>query len=124
MIKIWFLILTMMWSFNHKKSQVTVGSIAPDFKLIDEQNQIRTLSEYYGYNIVLYFFPRSFTPGWTKQACGFRNYYDVLKEYALVLGLSLFVGDTNEVDVVSRLLWQASQPRLDTWELLIDTYLS
>jgi|TARA_Y100000758_G_scaffold241677_1_gene177688 hypothetical protein len=49
---------------------------------------------------------------------------DLLKDNPRVLGLSLFLADTKEVDDVRRLLGQASQPRLDTWELLIDTYLS
>ena len=49
---------------------------------------------------------------------------DLLKDNPKVLGMSLFLADTKEVDDVRRLLGQASQPRLDTWELLIDTYLS
>ena len=49
---------------------------------------------------------------------------ELLKDNPRVLGLSLFLADTKEVDDVRRLLGQASQPRLDTWELLIDTYLS
>jgi len=49
---------------------------------------------------------------------------DLLKDNPRVLGLYLFLADTKEVDDVRRLLGQASQPRLDTWELLIDTYLS
>ena len=49
---------------------------------------------------------------------------DLLKDNPRVLGLSLFLADTKEVDDVRRLLGQASQPRLDTWELIIDSYLS
>ena len=49
---------------------------------------------------------------------------DLLKDNPRVLRLSLFLADTKEVDDVRRLLGQATQPRLDTWELLIDTYLS
>ena len=49
---------------------------------------------------------------------------DLLKDNPRVLGLSLFLANTKEVDDVRRLLGQATQPRLDTWELLIDTYLS
>ena len=49
---------------------------------------------------------------------------DLLKDNPKVLGMSLYLMDTKEVDDVRRLLGQASQPRLDTWELLIDTYLS
>jgi hypothetical protein len=49
---------------------------------------------------------------------------DLLKDNPKVLGMSLYLIDTKEVDDVRRLLGQASHPRLDTWELLIDTYLS
>jgi len=49
---------------------------------------------------------------------------DLLKDNPSVLGMSLFLADTKEVDDVRRLLGQASQPRLDAWELIIDTYLS
>ena len=49
---------------------------------------------------------------------------DLLKDNPKVLGMSLYLIDTKEIDDVRRLLGRASQPRLDTWELLIDTYLS
>ena len=49
---------------------------------------------------------------------------DLLKDNPKVLGMSLYLIDTKEVDDLRIFLGQASQPRLDTWELLIDTYLS
>ena len=49
---------------------------------------------------------------------------DLLKENPKVLEMSVYLNDTKEVDDVRRLLGQASQPRLDTWEFLINTYLS
>ena len=48
---------------------------------------------------------------------------DLLEENPKVVGMSLYLNDTKEVDDLRRLLGQASQPRLDTWELLIDTHL-
>jgi len=48
---------------------------------------------------------------------------DLLKDNPKVLGMSQFLTDTKEVDDVRRLLGQVSQPRLDTWEFLIDTHL-
>jgi len=48
---------------------------------------------------------------------------DLLEENPKVVGMSLYLNDTKEVDELRRLLGQASQPRLDTWELLIDTHL-
>ena len=48
---------------------------------------------------------------------------DLLEENPKVVGMSLYLNDTKEVDDLRRLLGQASQPRLDIWELLIDTHL-
>ena len=39
--------------------------------------------------MVVYFFPKAFTPGWTKQACGFRDQYSVFKENEIeIIGIS------------------------------------
>ena len=48
---------------------------------------------------------------------------DLLEENPKVVGMSLYLNDTKEVDDMRRLLGQSSQPRLDIWELLIDTHL-
>jgi len=48
---------------------------------------------------------------------------DLLEENPKVVGMSLYLNDTKEVDELRRLLGQASHPRLDIWELLIDTHL-
>jgi peroxiredoxin Q/BCP len=65
------------------------GQLAPDFELPDQDgNQVR-LSELRGQTIVLYFYPKAYTPGCTKQACGIRDRgaeYDAAG--AVVLGVS------------------------------------
>ena len=48
---------------------------------------------------------------------------DLLEKNPKVIGMSLYLNDTKEVDELRRLLGQASQPRLDVWKLLIDTHL-
>ena len=48
---------------------------------------------------------------------------DLLEENPKVVGMSLYLNDTKEVDELRRLLGQASQPRLDIWEFLIDCHL-
>jgi peroxiredoxin Q/BCP len=49
-----------------------------------------TLSEYFGKkNIVLYFYPKDETRGCTREACGFRDSYDVFTNLgAEVIGVS------------------------------------
>ena len=68
---------------------IPAGDIAPDFKLLDEQEKIHHLSDYRGKFVVLYFYPRDDTPGCTKEACGFRDdYSDYEKAGVTILGVS------------------------------------
>lgn len=65
------------------------GQIAPEFTLLDETDKARSLSEFRGQPVVLYFYPKDDTPGCTKEACNFRNDYDVYKQAGVViLGVS------------------------------------
>jgi thioredoxin-dependent peroxiredoxin len=69
---------------------VQVGDKAPDFTLTSQIGDKVTLSEYFGKkNIVLYFYPKDETTGCTKEACAFRDNYDVFTKLgAEVLGIS------------------------------------
>jgi thioredoxin-dependent peroxiredoxin len=49
------------------------GDAAPDFTLPDQNGEEVTLSDLRGETVVLYFYPRSDTPGCTAQACGIRD---------------------------------------------------
>ncbi|HKE48926.1 MAG TPA: peroxiredoxin [Rhodanobacteraceae bacterium] len=67
-----------------------VGQAAPDFKLEDQNGKWHTLATHSGKYVVLYFYPKDFTPGCTKEVCTFRD--DVIalrKAGADVLGVSL-----------------------------------
>ncbi len=62
---------------------------APDFSLADETGAVRTLSEFRGKPVVLYFYPKDDTPGCTTEACNFRDDYHVYAENGVViLGVS------------------------------------
>jgi peroxiredoxin Q/BCP len=69
---------------------VQVGDKAPDFTLPSQMGDNVTLSEYEGKkNVVLYFYPKDETTGCTKEACSFRDSYNVFTELgAEVLGVS------------------------------------
>ena len=68
---------------------VEEGSPAPDFELETDTGDRVRLSDFHGRPVVLYFYPRSHTPGCTKQACGIRDAYDAFTERgAVVLGVS------------------------------------
>ena len=64
------------------------GMKAPDFTLQDKDGNQVSLSQFLGRKVILYFYPRDNTPGCTVQACSFRDAYDVLKEKAVVIGVS------------------------------------
>lgn len=68
---------------------IQAGVIAPDFSLMDHQENIHNLSDYRGKPVVLYFYPRDDTPGCTKEACGFRDDYSAYEEAGVtILGVS------------------------------------
>lgn len=62
---------------------------APQFTLPDQHGKIHSLEDYKGTWIVLYFYPKDDTPGCTKEACNFRDAFQVLQEKGVqVLGVS------------------------------------
>lgn len=66
-----------------------VGSAAPEIMLQDQTGRVRTLSEYRGHPVVVYFYPRDATPGCTHEACAFRDAWDRLQATGtVVLGIS------------------------------------
>ena len=66
-----------------------VGTKAPDFTLPDQNGDMRSLSDYRGSKVVLYFYPRDNTAGCTKQACSFGELYpQFLEKGAVVIGVS------------------------------------
>ena len=66
-----------------------VGTMAPDFTLLNQNGEEISLSQYRGQKVILYFYPKVNTPGCTKQACGFAQLYpDFVKKGAVILGVS------------------------------------
>lgn len=66
-----------------------VGSKAPGFELPDQNGTMRSLEEFKGKKVILYFYPKDNTPGCTKQACGFGELYPQFQEKdAVVIGVS------------------------------------
>lgn len=65
------------------------GIKAPDFTLPDQNGDMRSLSDYLGKRVILYFYPKDMTSGCTKQACAFGELYpQFLEKGAVVLGVS------------------------------------
>ena len=70
--------------------KVKVGDKAPDFTLLSQTRENVTLSQFFGKkNIVLYFYPKDKSKGCTRQACEFRDKYEVYSDLgAEVIGVS------------------------------------
>ncbi|APZ42850.1 peroxiredoxin [Acidihalobacter ferrooxydans] len=70
-------------------TRLAVGQPAPDFALPNQDNKITTLADYHGKWLVLYFYPKDFTPGCTTEAQHFRDVVpDIQKLGASVVGIS------------------------------------
>jgi peroxiredoxin Q/BCP len=66
-----------------------VGDSAPDFELPDESGNIRTLEEFKGKKLVLFFYPKDNSLMCTRQACNLRDNYQKLQENEItILGVS------------------------------------
>ncbi|MBM4214314.1 MAG: peroxiredoxin [Gammaproteobacteria bacterium] len=74
-----------------------VGKAAPEFRLQDQTGAWRSLTDYRGKWVVLYFYPKDNTPGCTTQACEFRNeIFAFRRANAVILGVSVDQVDSKE----------------------------
>ena len=68
---------------------LATGTKAPAFTLPDQNGEMRSLADYQGKKVILYFYPKDMTSGCTKQACAFGDLYPQFREKgAVVLGVS------------------------------------
>ena len=70
--------------------KVNVGDTAPDFTLTSQKGENVTLSQFRGKkNVVLYFYPKDETAGCTREACAFRDSFELFTDLgAEVVGVS------------------------------------
>ena len=76
-------------SVNNMK-QVQKGSPLPQFALPDQNGKLFDIATVLGKkNLVIYFYPKDDSPGCTKEACMFRDQYEVFREAdAEIIGIS------------------------------------
>lgn len=67
-----------------------VGDKVPDIQLKDQHGENFNFNELIGKKaMVIYFYPKDFTPGCTKEACSFRDSYQDFQDLgAEVIGIS------------------------------------
>lgn len=65
------------------------GESVPNISLKDQNGNDFSFEELKGKAFVVYFYPKDFTPGCTKEACNFRDSYQDFKDMgAEVIGIS------------------------------------
>lgn len=81
-----------------RNSKIDVGDMAPDFVLPSQSGETVRLSDYRSNRVVvLYFYPKDYTPGCTAEACAFRDSYEVFTDAgAEVIGVSADSVDSHE----------------------------
>ena len=66
-----------------------ISSAAPDFTLPNQNGEMVSLASLKGKKIVLWFYPKANTPGWTIQGKGFRDEFKQFENKNIViLGVS------------------------------------
>ena len=66
-----------------------IGTKAPALALPDQNGNLRTLEEFKGKKVILYFYPKDNTSGCTKQACGYSERYPHFTEKGVeIIGIS------------------------------------
>ncbi|MGN6743898.1 MAG: thioredoxin-dependent thiol peroxidase [Amnibacterium sp.] len=70
-------------------TRLEAGAPAPAFSLPDSTGATRSLDDYRGRKVVLYFYPAAMTPGCTTEACDFRDNLNSLQSAGYqVIGVS------------------------------------
>ena len=74
----------------NKMGKIEVGSAVPSFSLKDQNGKDFDIDVVKGRkNLVIYFYPKDDTPGCTKEACSFRDQFEVFSSAdALIIGIS------------------------------------
>lgn len=74
---------------------LNVGEKAPDFTAATDEGTAFRLADWLGKkHVVMYFYPKDFTAGCTREACAFRdNYAAITQEDAVIVGVS-----TDDID--------------------------
>ena len=68
---------------------LSIGSNAPEFHLSDQNGDTINIKDFEGQKVLLWFYPKASSPGWTTQGQGLRDEFKNFKNYNIViLGMS------------------------------------
>ena len=90
MSRILLVLFGLFLSANVAANSNWVGALAPSFELKDQNGETKSLKDFKGQRVVLYFYPKDDTPGCTTEAKNFRDKYLEYKALnAEIVGISL-----------------------------------
>jgi thioredoxin-dependent peroxiredoxin len=84
------LLFVLMACNGQTQNKIQVGSKVPEFSLLDQYGKEFHSKDIAGKEkLVIYFYPKDETPGCTKEACTFRDNYEVFSNAgARIIGIS------------------------------------
>ncbi len=83
--------LICLLNFTDRENPLKEGDKVPAFSLPDQDQNLVNMADFIGkFPLVIYFYPKDDTPGCTREACGFRDQYEVFQETgAKIFGISV-----------------------------------
>lgn len=92
-LAVYLLLFLSYLNFNtnpQNMEKLSIGSEVPSFELQDQYDSLFKLETVLGKkNLVIYFYPKDDSPGCTKEACSFRDQFEVFEEAdAMIIGIS------------------------------------
>ena len=88
-------------------SVIGEGSEAPAFSMTNQDGNPVSLGDFAGKYVLLWWYPKADTPGWTTEGKGFRDrIQDFEAKNAVILGVSFDTEDDNRC-----LLYTSPSPR-------------
>jgi peroxiredoxin Q/BCP len=88
---IYLLLFTSYLTFSQNNmNKIKIGNSIPTFTLPDQNGNLFDVNSVLGKkNLVIYFYPKDDSPGCTKEACSFRDQFEVFTEAdAVIIGIS------------------------------------
>ena len=85
-----FLLIVVIQSLYPQKMNLKVGDEVPSFTLLDQNGKEFDINKFIGKKaMVIYFYPKDDTPGCIKEACSFRDEFEVFTDMNVeVIGIS------------------------------------
>ena len=85
-----FILYLIFNSNTEKMEKLEIGSTVPKFELMDQHGELFSIDSVLGKkNLVIYFYPKDDSPGCTREACSFRDQFEVFaEEDAMIIGIN------------------------------------